>query len=224
MKISYLFLNYLIFLRSVVGIPVAEGATGYMDFPVTEGGALFLSPVEQEIVSEINLLRSDPAGYAGKYLEPLTGCYRGSMLYIPGQSPVRTREGLVALRDAIRCLKISAPAPPLHPSLNLTLASRDLRNDQARYGGTGHTGTDGSSAQARIRKYGRINKAIGENIFYGEEDPKLIILHLVIDDGTLSRGHRLNLLDKDYRMIGVAMGTHPEWKYFCVMNFADDLK
>jgi len=207
-----------------VGFPVAEGVAGKMDLPEAKGGALFLSTVEQEIVSEINLLRSDPAGYAGKYLEPLIGCYRGSLLNLPGQSPVRTREGLVALRDAIRCLKISAPAPPLLPDLNLTLASRDLRNDQARYGGTGHTGNDGSSAQARIRKHGRINKAIGENIFYGEEDPRLIILHLVIDDGTPGRGHRLNLLDKDYRLIGVAMGSHPEWKFVCVMNFVDDLK
>ena len=59
---------------------------------------------------------------------------------------------------------------------------------------------------------------------YGEEDPRLIILHLVIDDGTPGRGHRLNLLDKDYRLIGVAMGSHPEWKFVCVMNFVDDLK
>jgi uncharacterized protein YkwD len=65
---------------------------------------------------------------------------------------------------------------------------------------------------------------LGENIFYGESEARLIVMHLVIDDGNPDRGHRKNLLDKDFRLAGVSIGTHPKWKHFCVMDFAGGFK
>jgi len=35
---------------------------------------------------------------------------------------------------------------------------------------------------------------------------------------------RLNLLEENYRLIGVAIGTHPTWKHVCVMDFMDAFK
>jgi len=206
------------------GNTIFPGKTWNVSFLNTAGAAAYLSPAEKEVILEINKLRSDPAAYAAEYLEPLVKCYQGPLLHLPGRTRVRTQEGVIALMDAIRFLKKSAPAPLLTPDLKLTLASRDHQKDQYVRGGTGHTGSDGSGAQSRIGRYGRYSRAVGENIFYGEEDPRMVVLHLVIDDGTPGRGHRLNLLDRDYRFIGVAIGEHPRWKHACVMDFADAMQ
>jgi uncharacterized protein YkwD len=186
--------------------------------------ANYLSEPEKRVILEINKLRSDPASYAREYLEPLAVSYQGNRLLLSGKMVVLTKEGLAALSEAIRFLKNTPPVALLSPDLRLSQATRDHRIDQSDHGGTGHMGSNGSATHSRIRKYGKIAKAYGENIFYGEEDPRMVVIHLLIDDGHPGRGHRLNLLDRDYRLIGVAMGSHPVWKYVCVMDFADAMK
>jgi len=206
------------------GSTISPGKAWNISTLNTAGDAEYLSPAEKGVILEINKLRSDPAAYAAEYLEPLVHRYQGQLLHLPGNTRVKTMEGVIALMDAIRFLKKTPPVPLLTPDHRLTLASRDHQKDQSVKGGTGHNGSDGSGAQSRIRKYGRYSRAVGENIFYGEEYPRWVVLHLVIDDGMPQRGHRLNLLDRDYGIIGVAMGHHPRWKYVCVMDFADVLK
>jgi hypothetical protein len=185
----------------------------------TAANVSYLSENEKNVIFEINKLRSDPVGYAREYLEPLRSFYMGKKLYLPGDIPIQTKEGVTALTDAIRSLTKSSPLPVLFPDERLTKASGDHRKDQTLHGGTGHEGSDGSTAQSRIRRYGTITRALGENIFYGESDARLIVMHLVIDDGNPGRGHRKNLLDKDFRLIGVSIGRHPTWRHACVIDF-----
>jgi hypothetical protein len=190
----------------------------------TAANADYLSEDEKLVIAEINKLRSSPVLYAREYLEPLLTLYEGKKLFIPGDVPIMTKEGVNALKDALLFLQKCKPVPLLVPDLRLSRAARDHKTDQAKTGKTGHEGSDRSSAQSRIRRYGDWDKAMGENIFYGESDARAVVLHLVIDDGTLSRGHRKNLLDKDYRLVGVAAGNHPTWRNICVITFADAFK
>jgi len=180
----------------------------------------YLTENEKAVVLEINKLRSDPAAYAVEYLEPMLKMYKGTMLYMPGNVPIITREGIAALRDAIQELKSSKPAEPLFPDHRLTHSSRDPQKDQSKSGKTGHKGGDGSSIDIRIESYGVWNRKISENIFYGDPDARSVVLHLVIDDGVPSRGHRKNFLDPDLRLVGVACGPHKIYSHVCVMNFA----
>ena len=167
------FILFLMFFALILsaGITVPPGKS--WDFPLlnTAGKAEYLSAKEKEVILEINKLRSDPAAYAVEYLEPLINCYQGHLLHLPGKIRVRTREGVSALTDAIRFLKKSSPVPVLSPDQKLALASRDHLKDQSVRGGTGHTGSDGSGAQSRIRRYGRYSRAVGENIFTGKKIP-----------------------------------------------------
>ena len=190
----------------------------------TAAGATYLSDNEKAVIFEINKLRSDPPSYAREYLEPLLNKYDGKKLNYPGDVPIITREGVAALKDAIRELKQAPPVPLLSPDIRLTKASRDHMKDQSATGRTGHTGSDGSTAQARIRRHGTWQKAMGENIFYGDPDARSVVLHLVIDDGIPKRGHRKNFLSEHYLLVGVACGTHPGWRNVCVIDFAHSFK
>lgn len=180
----------------------------------------YLTDNEKAVVLEINKLRSDPVAYAVEYLEPMLKMYKGTMLYMPGNVPIITREGITALKDAIAELKRSKPAAPLFPDHRLTHSARDHQKDQSKSGKTGHKGSDGSTIDKRIERYGDWNKKISENIFYGDPDARSVVLHLVIDDGVPSRGHRKNFLDPDLRLVGVACGSHKVYSHVCVMNFA----
>lgn len=186
----------------------------------TAANVNYLSNNEKAVILEINKLRSNPAAYAREYLEPMLTMYKGKMLYMPGNDPIITREGVSALQDAIRALKKARPAPPMLPDPRLTKASADHQQDQTRSGKTGHKGSNGSSIDDRISKHGNWDKKIAENIFYGDPDARSVVLHLVIDDGVPNRGHRINFLDPELRYVGVASGEHKVYRFMCVMNFA----
>ena len=69
----------------------------------------------------------------------------------------------------------------------------------------GHTGADGSLPWDRVARYGQWSGTIAENISYGaygESDARRIVLSLVIDDGVASRGHRDNILNAAFSVIG----------------------
>ncbi len=202
------------------GMQITAGNSWERSALNTASGVTYLNENEKAVIFEINKLRSDPPGYAREYLEPLLTKYEGKKLCLPGEIPIVTKEGIIALEDAIRELKSAKPVPLLAPDARLTRASRDHQKDQTATGRTGHDGSDGSSAQDRIRRYGEWRTAMGENIFYGDPDARSVVLHLVIDDGIPKRGHRKNFLNESFRLIGVATGKHPGWRNVCVMDFA----
>jgi uncharacterized protein YkwD len=182
----------------------------------------YLTQTEKEVIMEINLLRSDPAGYARQRLEPLRVFYHGKMLFHPEKNPVpiQTNEGVAALEECIRVLENAKPAPLLSPVKGLTLSAKDMVQDQGQTKNTGHTGSDGSTMTARIERYGEWDTAISENISYGFMKPKYIIPALLIDDGVPSRGHRITLLNDLLNLVGVSMGPHGRFDTMCVIDFA----
>ncbi|MFO8183100.1 MAG: CAP domain-containing protein, partial [Candidatus Aegiribacteria sp.] len=63
---------------------------------------------------------------------------------------------------------------------------------------------------------------IGEVIAFGPCNGREIVAILLIDDGVADRGHRINLLNPDFRYVGIAIEEHPEYGYVCVIDFAAD--
>lgn len=190
----------------------------------TASEASYLSTLEKEIFLEINKLRSDPQRYAEQYIAPLAKKYNRLLLYYPNDKPLLTKEGVRALYECVHELKQQKPLPVIFPNHGLTLAARDHVKDQSKTGRTGHQGSDRSSMRNRIERYGQWQIRIAENIAYGGKTAQQIVIYLLIDDGVRDRGHRKNFLNPDFRMAGIATGSHPNYGVMSVMDFAGGFK
>lgn len=190
----------------------------------TEAGKIgYLSPLEEEIVREINLARTHPRQYAA-FLETTRQFYNGKRFERPGEITIVTREGLRALNEAIEFLRTVEPLVPLTPSKGLCLGARDHAEDQAATGNVGHRGSDGSFASDRVNRYGRWQKTIGENISYGAETARDIVKNQIIDDNVPNRGHRATMFHPAFHAIGVSADRHPTRRAVTVMVFTEGYK
>lgn len=183
----------------------------------------YLSSLENAIVHEINLARTAPKNYA-PFLEQYKGYYDKKLLRLPGETPILTKEGVEAVIEATRLLHSTRSIPPLVPSRGMSRAAKDHMTDQGSSGLIGHKGSDGSQAWDRVNRYGTWEKSIGENIAYGSNRARDIVLSLIVDDGVPGRGHRKNIFNPDFRVVGVAFGRHAAYRTVCVITFAGGYK
>ncbi len=198
-------------LLSVPVIGVAQSTK------VDEAG--YLSPLEKAIIHEINMARKNPQDYAS-FLEKWKQYYDGKLLRLPGEKTILTKEGVIAVNEAIRSNRSTHPVTPLSPSKGMSLAAKDHVKDQGSSGSAQHKGNDGSQPWDRVNRYGTWQKTIGENISYGSDKARNIVISLMIDDGVPGRGHRTNIFSPDFHVIGVAFGHHATYRMVCVITFA----
>ncbi len=189
----------------------------------TAKDAGYMNKLEQEVILELNKVRSNPKRFAEEYMEELQTAFSGKLYTYPGQEPVMSKEGRQPLMECIRVLENTAPMPILKPAEGLTKASRILVNDQ-QSGGIGHITRNGLTPRERIEKCGEWNICLSENIDYGSFEARQIVIALLIDDGVPDRGHRKNILNPCFQFAGVAVGKHPKYRIMCVMDFAGEYK
>ncbi len=173
----------------------------------------------REIHAETNEVRRDPPAYA-EHLERLLPRFDGTLLERPGRPHLRTEEGAAAVQEAIAALKARRPAPPLRWSEGLAAAAADHVRDQGPIGGLEHEGTDHSDPARRASRYGRWILGIAENIAYGDNPAREVVVQLLVDDGVPDRGHRDNILHPEWGVGGVACGPHSLYQQMCVMDYA----
>ena len=190
---------------------------------INAGEPDYLSPLEKAIVGEINLARTNPKGYAS-FLEEWKRYYDRKLLKIPGERIIMTEEGVTAVNEAINFIRSLSRVPRLSPSKGMSLATKDHVKDQESSGSTGHRGSDGSQPWDRVNRYGTWEKSIAENISYGSDKARNMVIGLIVDDGVPSRGHRKNIFNPDFRVIGVACSPHPTYRTVCVITFAGGYK
>jgi len=187
--------------------------------PVQAAGNTDFEALEKEIVSEVNLARTNPGAYAS-WLRGQRQYYRGKQLRRPGEGPVQTREGLAAVDEAIRWLEKHRPMGALGTSRGLSLAARDLVAPQGASGGLGHRGPDGSTPSGRIERHGQWDSIIGENVAYGQRTARDMVAAFIVDDGVPGRGHRTNLFNAAFHVMGVDCGPHSTYGTTCAITFA----
>jgi uncharacterized protein YkwD len=187
----------------------------------TAGNVDYLSPVEKDVILEMNKVRSDPEKYAELYIRPRLRYYNGNVYQAPGQITIQTSEGKKAVEGCINALVKMRGVRLLSPERGLFLAARDHVLDQGKTGRTGHDGSDKSTPSSRTARYGK-GDYVGENIAYGTSAGREIVVDLLIDDGVPSRGHRRNIMEGDYNQAGTSTGPHPQYGSMCVINYARD--
>ncbi|OMJ84599.1 hypothetical protein SteCoe_14273 [Stentor coeruleus] len=182
-----------------------------------------MADIKEQVLAELNLCRANPKAYATK-LEKTLRFYKGKVFEKPGSVPIETEEGKENVQACISYLKTSRPLPQAQYNECLEKAAQDHLNDIGPSGLVGHIGSDGSSTENRIERYAEWQGSIGENIDYGNSTAEDIIVSLLVDDGVLDRGHRLNILNLDHILAGIAYGDHSDMGVACVIVFAQNLK
>ncbi len=181
----------------------------------------YMDEIEKDIVLEMNMARSNPAKYAELYIEPRIKKFNGKTY----GGKVVTNEGAEVVAECVKFMNSHKSLSVLMPSKGLTQAAKDHADSQSLTDQIGHTGTDGSDPFARMKRYGSLNGASGENVSYGSKSAREIVVTLLIDDGVKSRGHRKNIMSKVYTHTGVGFaGSHKAYGCECVLDFASGYK
>jgi uncharacterized protein YkwD len=186
----------------------AEGSIGSSDTTGSSSGtgtastgAGTATELEQAVITEMNLARTSPRDYVTQRLQPLVSSSSGSYL--------------AALNECISQMNSMAAVGSLSFGNGLYKAAKEWVDTQGAGTSTGHD----TNLYPRIRKYCSYTKA-GENLAYGYSTAKDIVVALLVDNGVQDRGHRKNILDKDYTHVGVSIGSHGRYSTMCCMDFA----
>jgi uncharacterized protein YkwD len=182
----------------------------------------YLTAIEKDVILEMNKVRTNPKKYAELYIQPRLRYYNGKNYSVPGQITIVTQEGAAAVNNCITALGRASAVGVLTPEKGLSLAAKDHVTDQSRTGQTGHNGSDRSTPETRMKRYGTFSGSwtLGENLDYGATTGKDIVCDLLIDDGVPNRGHRTNIMNKSFTQTGVSSGTHTQYRTSCAITYA----
>jgi len=182
----------------------------------------YLTGIEKDVILEMNKARTNPRKYAELYIQPRLKYYRGKNYSVPGQIAIITEEGTAAVNNCIAALRKTSPAGVLTPERGLSLAAKDHVRDQSKTRQIGHNGSDRSTPEIRMKRYGVFSSSwrLAENIIYGENTARDIVCGLLIDDGIPGRGHRANIMNKAFTQTGVAFGTHKLYRTSCTITYS----
>lgn len=209
-----LFLPLLVLLCSLSLISLVPCSSAYHSATTVA----FLSSAENEILAEMNLARTQPQQYAD-YLVEFKKYYQGSRLVIPGRRPISTFDGEAAVDEAISFLRAAQPVSALEASEQASLAAKDHATDLITHGITGHIGSDGTRPNDRVDRYAKWLGAIGEAIVYKIDSARNIVIGMIIDDGTASRGHRNDLFSTNYHFAGININDSKASSQICVITY-----
>ena len=174
---------------------------------------------ESAVLSEINLLRADPAAYADT-LREYRGRIRGKVVFDADDNVIEmSNEGARAVDEAIAALEGSLPAARLQSGTVLAAAAGDHAAWQASSGEIGHQARGQGPGERVLARGG--GRYVSEVISYGQKTPQDVVRQLVVDDGVPSRGHRHLLMTGHYRFAGVGCDSHPRWGAMCAIKLAD---
>lgn len=165
-----------------------------------------LRPVEQEFFYWVNLLRKNPSSFEVLVLQDFLR-----------QFPQVNAADARSLSKDLRAIKTSLSFLP--PDLGLgTMASTHAADLKRRNGIISHTSSAGKNFIQRIKEAGSY-KCGAENVFAGTNSPLEAMILLLIDQGVPDKGHRKNLLDPNFNIMGASfMEINPK-KVVLVQDF-----
>lgn len=65
-------------------------------------------------------------------------------------------------------------------------------------------------------------KLCGENCQYGYNTALEIVMDLLIDEGVSNYGHRKNMLNPQFKLVGTAIRPHKKYEVCCVIEFSSN--
>ena len=212
----------------------------------TASNAAYMKDSEKEMIREINLLRSDPAGYI-RFIEEYAEITKkhpemissGQMKYsltfnyelVDGVEKLKRIDTVwldepedesEAIASLIHDLQKTPPLSILKPDQGIYEAVKNYAKDQDNNAWTlKHIGSDGSWPWDRIRKYSPGMAEGNENIAsrFPEPSVRQVIIQLLVDTGIPGYGHRYNLLDPRWTHMACYEAGLREGMYRWLQNF-----
>jgi len=152
--------------------------------------ASYMKSEELAMIDEVNLVRSNPAGYIPYIEEYKAKIQRGEGF------------GSVAVCDELIAELRNTPARSiLKPRECLYRAARNHGEDQRPTASVDHVGTDGSYPWDRVLRACPELTDGNENLVGGPSTVRESVIILLIDDGIPSRGHRKTMLQKEWQYL-----------------------
>jgi uncharacterized protein YkwD len=156
----------------------------------------YMTDREKEMVTEINLVRSNPKAYADiidQYIYELKTDRYSDASYIG--------EEIKTAKELIKELKTTEPMPVLQPHKGLYKAAKKHGEEGKQKGELNHEGSDGLWPWDRGEKYASDLTESTENLVGGPQKVRRSVIILLVDTGIESRGHRKALLNPDWRYV-----------------------
>lgn len=116
----------------------------------------------------------------------------------------------------LRTLNSQKSIEPLKNGLLLTSMAKSYSKYAGKRGLVGHV-----NFNKRFSFLIKRNKTVGENCTYGPTTGLGALMSLLIDENVPSLGHRKNILDRNYKKVGVAFHKHTKYGMNAVMEFSD---
>jgi len=151
----------------------------------------YMTNEETTMIDEINLIRSNPAGYV-RYVEQYIQDIRSGKAF--GSSTT-------AAYELIDELKRTGPLSVLKPAECLYRAAQKHGQEAIRKGSSDHQGSDGSWPWDRVKRACPQMTDGNENLVGGPANVREAVMLLLVDDGISNRGHRKTLLQQDWQYV-----------------------
>lgn len=156
----------------------------------TKATAAYMKSEELEMVDEVNLVRSNPAGYI-----PIIEAYKKRIAAGTAFGSVSTCDELIAELRSTPSLSV------LQPKECVYQAAQAHGEDNRRRGSNDHVGSDGSWPWDRVLRSCPDLSDGNENLVGGPSSVRDAVTILLIDDGIPGRGHRKTMLRPDWTYI-----------------------
>jgi uncharacterized protein YkwD len=156
----------------------------------------YMTTREQEMIAEINLVRSNPRAYAQiieQYIVELKTDRYSDASYIG--------EEIKTAKELIKELKTTEPMLILQPHKGLYKAAKKHGEEGKKKGELDHQGSDGLWPWDRAVKYASDLTESTENLVGGPEKVRRSVIILLVDTGIESRGHRKAILNPNWRYV-----------------------
>lgn len=176
--------------------------------------------IDKEIFQLHNDIRQNPKSFV-EHLEDLKDKFDGMLLRRPGKVTLRTKEGVDAVNSAIDYLNGLEPVKPLRWCAEVAAAAKDHCDDIGPRGLIQHDSSNGrSGVKERLRKYGNIVSCYGENLSFHCDDAKEVMIQLIVDDGVQNRGHRENIFNPEFTVMGCFSSDHKDFNSMTTLDYA----
>ena len=165
------------------------------------------------LVSEINMMRTNPKRYANKVLK-YCDYFKGKDLRIPGSIPIKTQEGAEAYKDAADFLIQQSRIEPFEASKGLCKIAEEFLKEVQR---CDPNDLASINMEEIIAKQGSFSGSFSRAIDFGGETPEQVLVNLIVCDGDSNRSQRGSLFSTELKKVGVANGKHDVFRHCTVI-------